>query len=248
MQKIITNSNQLVDCFKNSSKLKEKLKVGIEFEKLGVFADSARAISYEGKEGISAILSGIAETFKWRALRVNNKIIGLSLEDKSITLEPGEQIELSTSPLPDIHDLKKEVTEYLGQLKKVSSHFKMRWLGMEIQSLSRANEIQWVPKKRYRIMAPYMKKRSKLAHHMMKKTASIRANLDFLDEDDFSQKIRAVLKLIPFTTAIFANSSVAGGKLTGFLSKRAYIWHHTNPARCGLIGKRFSLFFLFLLC
>ena len=74
---------------------------------------------------------------------------------------------------------------------------------------------------------------------MMKKTASIHVTLDYHDEQDFAEKMHLALRLIPVTTAMFANSPIAEGKLTGLLSTRAHIWQHTDPARCGMISEAF---------
>jgi len=89
------------------------------------------------------------------------------------------------------------------------------------------------------IMAPYMAEHGKLSQYMMKKTASIQVNVDYSDEEDFVNKMHAALALCPIITAIFANSPISEGKINGFLSERAHIWNCTDPARCGLIGKKF---------
>jgi glutamate--cysteine ligase len=47
-----------------------------------------------------------------------------------------------------------------------------------------------VPKKRYRIMGPYMPTVGTLGQRMMKQTATVQANIDFLDEKDAMMKFR----------------------------------------------------------
>ncbi|MBE0477601.1 glutamate--cysteine ligase [Candidatus Aerophobetes bacterium] len=241
MQKIITHRKQLVEYFLNSSTPEQMSKIGGEFEKLGVFKHSKEAISYTGKKGVAAVLSGLSQRYGWEPIREEGSIIGLFRGTKNITLEPGGQIELSGSPLDNVHQVKKEVEEHLREIKSISEPLGIKWLGLGMQPVSKLKDIQWVPKNRYRIMVPYMEKHGKLSHYMMKKTASIQVNLDYLDEEDFSTKMGTALKLVPIITAIFANSPVSEGKLNGFLSKRACIWNYTDPARCHLINKRFFL-------
>ena len=48
-------------------------------------------------------------------------------------------------------------------------------------------------------------------------------------------KMRAALVATPIISALFANSSISGGKENGFASKRLVIWRDTDPDRCGLI-------------
>ena len=54
--------------------------------------------------------------------------------------------------------------------------------------MSAVAEIPWVPKKRYRIMGPYMTKVGTLGHRMMKQTATVQANIDYSDEKDAMAK------------------------------------------------------------
>jgi glutamate--cysteine ligase len=239
MQEIITQRRQLVDYFLNSSHPQGGLKIGAEFEKLGVFAHWGKAIPYGGKRGVAAILCGLSERFGWQPVKEDNNIIALFRETAQITLEPGGQVELSSSILDNIHQMKEELENHIMEIKSISDPFDVKWLGLGIQPVSDLKDIQWVPKQRYRIMAPYMAKHGKLSQHMMKRTASIQVNVDYSDEEDFAEKMRTALVLVPVTTAIFANSPISRGKLNGFLSKRAHIWNYTDPGRCGLIGEEF---------
>jgi glutamate--cysteine ligase len=60
------------------------------------------------------------------------------------------------------------------------------------------------------------------------------------DEQDAMEKYRLSMALSPLLTALFANSCVSGGRANGFLSRRAYIWQHTDPARCGFIEELYD--------
>ena len=58
------------------------------------------------------------------------------------------------------------------------------FLGLGMQPVSRLDEIEWVPKQRYRIMGPYMTRVGTLGQRMMKQTATVQANIDYADERD----------------------------------------------------------------
>lgn len=241
MNDVITHPEQLLNYFFRSSRIFEKSKTGVEFEKLGVFADSGRAIPYQGKRGIASLLSELSRQFGWEPVKEEEHIIALSRGSAGITLEPGGQLELSGSPLDNIHQVKEEIENHIEEIRYVSEPLGIKWLGLGVQPLSNIEDIQLVPKQRYRIMAPYMAQRGSLSLHMMKKTASVQVNIDYSDQNDFVEKMRTALGTVPFITAIFANSPVSEGRLNGFLSKRALIWNRTDPSRCGLVNRNFFL-------
>jgi glutamate--cysteine ligase len=104
-----------------------------------------------------------------------------------------------------------------------------------MQPVSRVDEIEWVPKQRYRIMGPYMTRVGTLGQRMMKQTATVQANIDYGDERDAMQKLRVGMGIAPILNAMFANSSVSDGDLNGYMSFRGHIWTDTDDARCGLL-------------
>jgi len=57
--------------------------------------------------------------------------------------------------------------------------------------------------------------------------------------------LRVSLLVAPISTALFANSPLLERKPTGFLSTRAEIWRHTDPARTGLMKEAFEMGFNF---
>ncbi len=239
MSGIISERQELIDYFLNSCSSPGEMKIGAEFEKFGVFYPSGKAIPYSGRRGVANVLSHLSQRFGWKPVKEDDKLIALSKGNSWITLEPGGQIELSSSVLNNIHQIKEEWEGFIGEIKSFSELSNIKWLGLGVQPVSRLEDIEWVQKHRYKIMAPYMAKHGELSHHMMKSTASIQVSVDYSDEDDFTRKMRTALCLAPIITAIFANSPISEGKINGFLSERAHIWNYTDSARSGLIGERF---------
>jgi glutamate--cysteine ligase len=118
---------------------------------------------------------------------------------------------------------------------EVSDPLGVVFLGLGMQPVSRLEEIEWVPKKRYRIMAPYMPKVGSLGQRMMKQTATVQANIDYQDEKDAMAKFRTGMGLAPVFIAMFANSPISDGALNGFRSFREHIWTDTDKNRSGLL-------------
>ncbi len=157
-----------------------------------------------------------------------------------IHLEPGGQIELSGEPCRNIHCTQAEFTLHIRELLEASEKMNIVFLGLGIQPVSPVEEIEWVPKKRYKIMGPYMPKVGTLGVRMMKQTATVQANIDYSDEKDAMAKFRTGMGLAPLVTAMFANSPITEGKLNGYKSFRGHIWTDTDKARCGLLPFAFD--------
>jgi len=237
--------NQLKEPFTGGFKKESELKIGVEWEKIGVTQESAEAIRYSGDRGVEAIFQALVKKFGWEPVFSGSRIIALKKNDSSITLEPGGQIELSGRKAARLKENASELYGHLSEIKKVSEPMGIVWLGLGVQPVSAVDQIEWVPKERYAIMRESLKNKGSLTYSMMKQTASIQISLDYTSEEDAVEKLRLAMGLSPILTALFANSPLSEGKPNGFLSRRAHIWRHTAPERTGIIEKvfheRFSL-------
>ena len=209
--------------------------VGTEHEKVGVYADTGDRVPYEGPYGIRALLEKIESATGWARVEERGQIVALSHEGASITLEPGGQIELSGAPLSESRETCAEFNTHVDLVKQLSDDFGIAWLGLGIDPFHEVDNIPTMPKARYDIMRSYLPTRGGLALDMMHATATVQANLDFSSEEDMIEKMRAALVATPIISALFANSSISGGKENGYDSKRLIIWRDTDPDRCGLI-------------
>ncbi|MBI3999003.1 MAG: hypothetical protein HY351_00160 [Candidatus Omnitrophica bacterium] len=211
-------------------------RVGIECELFGVYAETGKALSYSGLLGIERILDELVYEFGYEPIRENGHTIALQKDGNIISLEPGGQVELSAAPVQSLHEVKAQLDEFFFQLKTIS-HFigPIAWIASGIQPFSSRDDIEWIPKRRYQIMAHYLGRRGKKAHDMMKRTATNQVNLDYHGEEDAIEKIRLSLAITPIAAAMFANSSISNGRLNGYASERLNIWRYTDPKRCGLI-------------
>ena len=236
----IRNKEELEAFFHGSGKPRQQWRVGTEYEKVGVERRSAKAIPYSGPRGVETILRALVDEYNWEPQEDEGHAIALVKRNAQIHLEPGGQIELAGEPCESIHCSQAEFTQHIRELLEVAERLDVVFLGLGIQPVSSLEEIEWVPKKRYRIMGPYMEKVGTMGHRMMKQTATVQANLDFSDEKDAMAKFRTAMGLAPLITAIFANSPICEGNLTGYKSFREHIWTKTDKDRCGLLPFAFS--------
>jgi len=83
-------------------------------------------------------------------------------------------------------------------------------------------------------MRSYLARCGELSLDMMHTNASVQASFDFSSQEDAARKLRLALAVSPVVTAVYANSSISLGHPNGFESWRAWIWRHTDDARCGV--------------
>jgi glutamate--cysteine ligase len=236
----IRKKQELEAFFHDAGKPREQWRVGTEYEKVGIDRTSAKAIPYFGSRGVEAILRELIERYGWQPEEQEGHIIALKRGRIEIHLEPGGQIELSGEPCESIHCTFTEFNQHIRELLEVAEPLNIVFLGLGMQPVSKLEEIDWVPKKRYRIMAPYMLKVGTLGQRMMKQTATVQANIDFSDEKDAMAKFRTGMGLTPLLIAMFANSPICEGQLTGYRSFREHIWTDTDKARSGMLQFAFS--------
>ena len=230
----IRHRQQLIDSLASGSKPKSAWRIGTEHEKFGFRLDDLRPLTWEGEQGIGALLEGLTR-FGWQRVSENGKLIALSRDGASVTLEPAGQFELSGAPLETIHQTCVEINSHLREVKSVADGMGVGFLGMGFQPKWRREDMPWMPKGRYAIMRRYMPTVGKLGLDMMTRTCTVQVNLDFADEADMVRKFRTSLALQPVATALFADSPFTEGKLNGYLSYRSHIWTDTDPDRTGML-------------
>ena len=232
----VESRDELAAFLESGSKPADRWKLGTEHEKFGYTMDDLRPLPYEGERGIEAILTALVERFGWQGVYEAGRLIALRDETgASVTLEPGGQLELSGAILDNIHQTCTEVNTHLKQVRAVAEPLGAAFLGMGFQPKWRREDMEWMPKGRYRIMREYMGKKGSLGVDMMTRTCTVQVNLDFSDEADMVRKFRTSLALQPIATALFANSPFTDGKPNGFLSYRSHVWEDTDPDRTGML-------------
>ena len=227
--------------FLSGCKKENELAIGMEWEKIGVWRDTAEAITYSGPRGVEAIFQTLVQKNGWEPVGASDgRPIALKKGGSSITLEPGGQIELSGQKARNLSENAEELFSHLKELKQVSDPLGIVWLGIGAQPFSVAHEIEWVPKDRYAIMRKKLAQKGELTYSMMKETASVQVSLDYTNETDAVEKLRLAMALSPVFTALFANSPIEKGKKSPYLSRRAHIWRHTAPERSGILWEIFQ--------
>lgn len=226
--------DDLVAHLRGGEKPPERWRVGTEHEKIGLYADGLAPVPYEGERGIGRLLETVAEREAWESVREGGRVVALTGEGASISLEPGGQLELSGAPLRTIHDTCREFHRHLELVREVSEPLGIVWLSLGMNPIHEVADVPRMPRVRHDIMRDYLPSRGELALEMMHLTATVQANFDYADEADMVSKLRTALGVSPVVSAVFANSSLAAGKPSRHVSRRVHIWRHTDPDRCGI--------------
>ena len=214
----------LIKYFQDGCKRENNLKIGVEHEKFLFNHKLNKRVSFE----IISKVFNFLEQFGWKPIKEKNNTIALHKEGKSITLEPGNQIELSGAPLHSIHHNCNESYKFLDELKKACKNFDLKMTATSFDPFSKLENVPKTPKQRYEIMTKEMPKDGKLSLEMMYQTCGTQINLDYISEKDFIKKFKLSSFLTPLSTAIFANSPIKENKLNGYLSYRSYVWQNTS--------------------
>ncbi len=234
MSELLEKKENLIRYFQQGGKPRARWRIGTEYEKVAVCTADCTAIPYSGPGGVEDLLRRMAAKYGFEPEDEHGHILALKGERAAITLEPGGQIELSGEQCDTIHCAYAEFTLHVRQMIDITSQIGATVLGLGMQPLSRIDQIELLPKARYRIMYPYMARMGTLGQRMMKQTAGVQANLDYSDEADAIRKLRVSMGIVPLVYAIFANSPLSDGGLNGYQSFRGHIWTDTDNQRSGV--------------
>ena len=166
--------------------------------------------------------------FGWNPILEKDNIIGLNKGGKNITLEPGNQIELSGEKLNHIHEACAESQDYLFELRQVTKKLDISIISAGFDPISKLEEIPNNPKQRYELMTKDMPLGGELSLDMMYRTCGTQLNIDYNSEEDFIKKFKVVNSIVPISIALFANSSIVEKKDSGYLSYRSKVWQSTS--------------------
>ena len=221
---MITKKEQIIEYFKSGVKHTTNFKIGIEHEKFLFNNENNTRVNYKRiKEMFTALLE-----FGWNPIYEKDNIIGLNKGKKNITLEPGNQIELSGEKLNNIHEACSESHDYLFEIRQVTKKLNINIVSAGFDPISKINEVPNNPKLRYKLMTKDMPLDGKSSLDMMYRTCGTQLNIDYNSEKDFIKKFRIVNSIVPISIAFFANSSIVEKKNSNYLSYRSKIWQNTS--------------------
>ncbi|WP_350344192.1 glutamate-cysteine ligase family protein [Proteinivorax tanatarense] len=215
--------------------------IGVEIEHI-VVDNNFNTVNYYQRNGIEDILKNLLP-LGYQGEYYNNYLVGLSKGENTITLEPGGQLEISIKEKGSIKKIKDNYFEFISDLAPILSENNQYLLAVGYHPKTSITEIPFNPKPRYKQMATYFEKKGKLAHNMMKGTASIQVSIDYTDEEDFAKKFAVANFLTPLIAILTDNSPRFEGQNYKRHSIRTKIWQNTDNDRSGIVPYKTGEFF-----
>jgi len=220
---LINSKEKIIDYFKSG--IKKKLLIGVENEK---FLFSKKYNKRANYSEVKKVLSILKSKYNWKPVKEKNNLIGLNYLGKSISLEPGNQIELAGDKLKNIHQVCFEGNLFQKQLDDACDQVGLSSMAIGYDPYTKLSKVPNNPKARYKVMTKEMPKGGNLSLNMMYQTAGTQINLDYISENDFIKKFKLIASLTPISIGIFANSPIKEKKLTKYLSYRSKVWQSTS--------------------
>jgi len=221
---MIDHKEKIIKYFESGIKNTKNFKIGIEHEKFLFDQKTNKRVNYPTIKKMFSLLG----EFGWKPIIEKQNIIGLQKLGKSITLEPGNQIELSGDILNNIHEACSESHDYLFELQQVTKKLDLKIVSSGFDPISKLDEVPNNPKQRYEVMTKDMPEGGALSLDMMYRTCGTQLNLDFNSEEDFMKKFKIINSIVPISIALFANSSIVEKKNSNFMSYRSKVWQETS--------------------
>lgn len=240
---------QLVEHFVRGCKQPAQRRIGLEHEKIGFLMGTPAdphailpvpyRMEQDGRvRGVRGLFDGLCR-YGWEPVTdggIDGAVIALYQKNHgTVTLEPGGQFEYSAPPLHTDDEILADFDAHFADVLAVAAQQEITFVGCGFRPLGTWDDVGWMPKQRYRIMRDYLPTRGALGVEMMKRTATVQANLDYTSEADAMQSLRLSLLIGPLVTAIYAASPLKDGRPAGMQSVRAGCWLDTDPDRCGLL-------------
>jgi glutamate--cysteine ligase len=231
----IESFDQLAAYMESGCKSPEDFRIGTEHEKFGFLTDSHAPLPYDGPRSVRALLEGLRDGYGWTGVQEQGHLIGLERNGANISLEPGGQFELSGAPLRSIHETAAELDSHLTEVAAVAGPLEVGFLGIGAAPEWTHDQMDRMPKGRYRLMTDYMGHVGTHGTQMMYRTSTVQVNLDFASEADMVLKMRVAIALQPVATALFASSPFFEGQPNGHKSWRSRIWRGLDGSRTGML-------------
>lgn len=233
------NLSRLTEYFQNGCKENCFQKLGLEVEHFVVKKDTKESVSYYGERGVGALLERMKPYYSHFHYE-GDQLLGLYNSEYSITLEPAAQLEISINPRRCICEIRNIYHSFLKQWEPLLEEWGYELVTMGYQPVSTVQDLQLIPKKRYKYMDTYFKKAGTTGANMMRGTASAQISVDYFSERDFVRKMRAAYILTPAIKLLTDCSPVFEGKRYQKHMARTMIWKQVDSQRCGIVPGLFE--------
>ena len=231
MDKFGKNKENIIQYLKDGCKdVDVPLHFGVELEHFVVKKDTKEAVSYYGENGIEAILMRLKPLYE-ESTYSEGHLIALGREGIALSLEPAAQMEVSISPQTDVNTIREIYDRFVKEITPILEQYSYEMVTYGYQPKSRVEDLELLPKPRYRFMDAYFAKIGQYGRRMMRGTAATQVSIDYYSEEDFSDKYRIAYALKDVFSYFCSNSPVYEGAGYSGFTLRDEIWAKTDARR-----------------
>lgn len=230
------NQANMIRFFQNGcKKSSQPLQFGLELEHFVVHSNSQESLSYNGEQGIEALMKKIKPLYE-ESFYSQGHLIGLSRQDLSVSLEPAAQLEVSISPQMDVKTIHEIYQQFYEEIVSVLTEWNCELVTMGYQPKSKAADLELIPKTRYEFMDRYFAGIGPYGRQMMRGTAATQVSIDYYSEEDFGKKYKAAMLLgnmfleLCLNTPVYEGMPLKDEHLDGKVP-RLVIWNNTDARR-----------------
>ena len=209
-------------------------KLGVEIEHI-VVGDHSRAVSYSQDYGVRWILEQLADDYPNKMLGDDGDLLGLAAANETVTLEPAAQLELSAGPYEYAAELQTDYSAFQRRIGHLTGAHDLRAVAIGYHPTATADELELIPKQRYRFMDAHFAKIGPFGRCMMRGSAATQVSIDYYSVEDCLRKLRLASAIAPLLALLCDNSPVFEGKPRTHHMVRTEIWQKCDPARCGIV-------------
>ena len=148
------------------------------------------------------------------------------------SLEPGGQVEWSSPPRKSLIDLGKAQNEHKINLNKVLVRNNLEAISYGVDPIFSPEEVDLIDEIKYELMNQNMEKNGSMGKWMMRNTASVQINFDFVSEKELEEIVFVSDCVNPVSAFLFSNSPFINGEKVKNKNIRNIIWENTDNIRC----------------
>ncbi len=216
------------------------MQCGVEIELIG-FKDWKR-LKYPD---VLNVLKYFSANCGWSEHYEHGVLVSLSKGKRTITLEPGVQLEYGSAETSDLSNTFAQVLEFQNNLKAASAAHGYKWLSLGFdpfssKDFSQALSYYEYAKQRYVFMSKNLPKLGPKVLNVMYGSAAWQVSVDYKDADDLALKLAASQVLAVLGVELSANSRIVERSTGEANSTRSAYWSVSDKKRTGLLPFAFK--------
>ena len=239
MKSLNDNKEKLTEIFtayiRSGIKMSGDKSLGVEVEHFVLDDKTLESVPYSGEGGVKESVEKLMSLYPGAEAIVGEDFLGFTAKEFNVTLEPAAQIEISIIQSDDIELIGNIYRDFYDKLTGILKPLGQHLCTVGCQPVSHVDDLELIPKGRYRLMDAHFKKTGTGGREMMRGTASTQVSVDYTGEEDFRRKLQAAYYYMPLIKLVSDRVEAFQRDKVNVRLKRTDIWNRTDPARCGVL-------------